>query len=279
MMKDRVIFVWLMTIMCISAMAQTANLEYRPFAENGKVWEAQVSGIMENLYGNQIDSDTLINGESWMKVYNYVGFPDFGSTYYASIRDVGNKVYAIAKGSKRPRLLYDFSLKKGDIVKCGVEGNAFGCLLDKNEQPDTLLGFPFMAYLRVENVDTIEARGLLHRRFILTMLDAYREFFRSEDGILTGNIVWIEGVGSGAGPFSPWIPLPPRDSYLQSCMLNKVCLFGYPDFYEDYTTGSVSITRSRSNSPIVPYDLQGRQLAQKPTKGVYIQDGKKVVVK
>ena len=62
-------------------------------------------------------------------------------------------------------------------------------------------------------------------------------------------------------------------------MLNKVCLFGYPDFYEDYTTGSVSITRSRSNSPIVPYDLQGRQLAQKPTKGVYIQDGKKVVVK
>jgi hypothetical protein len=27
------------------------------------------------------------------------------------------------------------------------------------------------------------------------------------------------------------------------------------------------------------YDLQGRRLTQKPTKGVYIQDGKKVVVK
>jgi len=260
-------------------MAQTAKLVYRPFAESGKVWEAQVGGIKENLYGNQIDGDTLINGESWMKVYNYVGFPDFGRSYYASIRDVGNKVYAIAKGSIKPRLLYDFSLKKGDVVKCGVEGNAFGCLLDKDERPDTLLGFPFVAYLRVENVDTIEARGLQHRRYTLTMLDAYREYLMSEDGILIGNIVWIEGVGSGAGPFSPWMALPPRDSYLQSCELNKVCLFGYPDFYEDYATGGVSITRSKSNDPIVSYDLQGRRLTQQPRKGVYIRDGRKEVVK
>jgi len=27
------------------------------------------------------------------------------------------------------------------------------------------------------------------------------------------------------------------------------------------------------------YDLQGRHLTQKPAKGIYIQDGKKVVVK
>ncbi len=278
MMKDRLVLLWLMSIMYISAFAQTAKLEYRPFAENGKLWEAQVGGIMENLYANKIDGDTLINGERWKKVYNYIGFPDFGSSYYASIRDVGNKVYAIAKGSKKPRLLYDFSLKKDDIVKCGVEGNDFCCLLDKDERPDTLLGFPFVAYLRVESVDTIEARGLLHRRFTLTMLDAYKEYFRNEDGVLIGNIVWIEGVGSGAGPFSPWVALPPRDSYLQSCMLNKVCLFGYPDFYEDYTTGGASITRSISNTSVVPYDLLGRQ-TQHPKKGIYIRDGQKVVVK
>ena len=278
-MKHRLIYAWLMFIICLTAMAQTSKLEYRPFAENGKTWKAQVGLIKENVYGNQIDGDTLINGESWMKVYNFIGCSNFSHSYYASIRDVGKKVYAIAKGSKKPRLLYDFSLKKGDVVKCGVEENAFGCLLEKDERPDTLLGFPFVAYLRVENVDTIEARGLLHRRFTLTMLDAYKEYFGSEDGVLIGNIVWIEGVGSGAGPFSPWMALPPRNSYLQSCELNKVCLFGYPDFYEDNTTGSASITRSRSNSPIVPYDLQGRRLKQKPTKGVYIQNGKKVIVR
>lgn len=281
MMKTKSYLVWLLFSTCMAIHSQSPQLEYHRFAEDGKVWEAQVGGIMENLYGNQIDGDTLINGESWMKVYNFIGFSNFSHSYYASIRDVGKKVYAIAKGSKKPRLLYDFSLKKGDVVKCGVEGNAFGCLLEKDERPDTLLGFPFVAYLRVENVDTIEARGLLHRRFILTMLDAYREYFRNEDGVLIGNIIWIEGVGSGAGPFSPWMALPPRDSYLQSCELNKVCLFGYSDFYEDHTTGGVNSTRSISYTPsVVSCDLQGRHIdGQQPRKGIYIRDGRKVVVK
>ena len=280
MKKGRLFLSWLMCIMCTAAMSQTAKLEYyRPFAENGKVWEAQVGLIMENAYGNQIDADTLINGECWHKVYNYVGFPDFGCSYYASIRDVENKVYAIAKGSKKPRLLYDFSLKKGDMVRCGVEGNAFGCLLDKGEQPDTLLGFPFVAYLRVEKIDTIEAHGLLHRRFTLTMLDAYHEFFRDREGVLIGNIVWIEGVGSGAGPFSPWMPLPPRDSYLQSCWNGKMAIFAYPDFYEAIETSGVEDTRSVINPSFDYYNLQGRCLTAPPAKGIYVKDGQKVIVK
>lgn len=267
-----------MCMMCMTAMSQTANLEYHPFAEEGKVWEAQVGGIKENVYGNQIDGESLINGERWMKVYNYIYAPDFGRSYYAAIRDVGKKVYAIAKGSKRPRLLYDFSLKKGDVVRCGIEGNAFSCLLDKDERPDTLQGFPFVAYLRVENIDTIEARGLLHRRFTLTMLDAYMEYIRSEDGVFIGNIVWIEGVGSGAGPFSPWMPLPPQRGLLQSCMRDKVALFAYPDFYEAKETSGIRSTHPTPNTLVESYDLQGR-IAQRPTKGIYIQDGRKVVVK
>ena len=35
----------------------------------------------------------------------------------------------------------------------------------------------------------------------------------------------------------------------------------------------------KNNEASAVYDLQGRRLAQKPTKGVYIQDGKKVAVK
>jgi hypothetical protein len=35
----------------------------------------------------------------------------------------------------------------------------------------------------------------------------------------------------------------------------------------------------KNNEASAVYDLQGRRLAQKPTKGVYIQDGKKVIVK
>ena len=143
-----------------SIQAQLPQLEYHPFAQDDKTWEIQVGGIMENIYGNYIDGDTVINGEKWKKVYNYVGFSEFNHSYYCAIRDVGKKVYAIDKGSNRPRLLYDFSIKKGDLVKCGVEGKSFGCLLDNDEELDSLLGFPFMAYLRVERIDNIKVRGM-----------------------------------------------------------------------------------------------------------------------
>ena len=46
----------------------------------------------------------------------------------------------------------------------------------------------------------------------------------------------------------------------------------------DDVDGVVSVHKDCSNTTI-KYDLQGRRLTQKPTKGVYIQDGKKVVVK
>lgn len=130
-----------------ASFVQAEQEGYRPFAQEGKTWEAREGMIMENIYGNCIDGDTLIDGENWKKVYNYHGFPEFNYSYYAAIRDVGTKVYAIAKGSSRPRLLYDFGLKEGQTVRCGVEGNAFGCLLDADEKPDTLLGFEFASSL------------------------------------------------------------------------------------------------------------------------------------
>ena len=41
----------------------------------------------------------------------------------------------------------------------------------------------------------------------------------------------------------------------------------------------MSITPILSKGEKTLYDLQGRRLTDRPSKGVYIQDGKKVVVK
>ena len=281
-MKDvRLLFAFIMHFFCMSAQAQSSQLEYHPFAEDGKTWETQVGEIMENLYCNRIDGDTVINGENWKKVYNYIAFPnDYTYSYYAAIREVGKKVYAIAKGSTRPRLLYDFGLKKGDLVRCGVEGNVFGCLLDNGEQPDSLLGFPFVSYLGVERIDTIEAQGMRHRRFTLTLLDAYQRYYHPNGERITGNIIWVEGIGSGAGPFSPWKPLPQFDLIYQFCYIGKTCLFGYPDFYEADIADSVGSTLYEESEDHNSYDLSGRRLNAQPSRGgVYIKDGKKVVVK
>ena len=264
---------------CLPTQSQTSQIEYRPFAQDGKIWEAQVGWIMENLYGNFIDGDTLINNVTWKKVYNYAGWPEKGCTYYAAIRDEGKKVYAIAKDSQKPRLLYDFNLQKGEILRCGVEGNVFGCLLDKDEQIDTLMGFPFKSYLKVEEIDTIMARDKKHCRITLSLRDAYKQHYLAGENVYIENVVWVEGVGSGAGPFSPWMPLPPRDSYMQKCMINDTVLFAYPDFYDAETTAPISHTRYNKNEEddSQGFNLQGRRLTTEPTHGVYIRNGKKVV--
>lgn len=273
-MKTYLLCILLLLVSCIVTQAQTSQQEYRPFAQDEKKWETQVGGIMENLYGNCIDGDTLINGETWKKVYNYVAFPDFGYSYYAAVRDVGKKVYAIAKGSKRARLLYDFYLKEGDFIECGVEGNAFGCLLEKEDKTDTLLGFPFKAFLKVERIDIVKAQGLEHRRFTLTLLDSYKEHFMNGEEATTNNVIWVEGVGSGAGPFSPWMPFPPRNSILLNCEINRTCIFAYPDFYEADASSVIGFLHSTTGMENPDYDLQGRPVSGKQRRGLYIRGGR-----
>ena len=270
-------FIWLFSTFCIASQAQEPQNDYRIFAQEGKIWENQIGVIQENVYGHFIDGDTLINGENWMKVINYIGRRVYNNSYYAAIRDVGKKVYAIAKGSRKPRLLYDFSLNVGDMVRCGVEGNAFGCLLEADETLDTLYGFRFVSYLKVERIDTIKVRGFSHRRFTLTLLDSFKEPFLSEDGDMDRNVVWIEGVGSGAGPFFPWTPLPPRGSILQSCDVGQTCIFAYPDFYNDDDINGIDIPRSIQSGNNVFFNLYGLRILNPPTKGIYIQNGKKIL--
>ena len=280
-MKKTGLFVWLLCVVSMSALAQVSKLEYRPFAEDGKVWEIQFGGIKENLYVHSIDGDTLINGEDWKKVYNSMYMTGLRTpSYYAAVRDVGKKVYAIAKGTNRPRLLYDFGLKEGEIVMCGIEGNTFSCLLDKDEREDSLFGFVYTSFLRVERIDTItDYSRLQYRRFILSFLDSYQEPLLNEHGYEFENVVWIEGIGSAAGPFSPCFLLPPRNRINQHCYVNKECVFSNGSFYENSEPAAIGTALYNKDDNDFIHDLQGRRLSAQPTKGVYIQNGKKVVVK
>lgn len=273
-MKVKKLFEMLSCVVCMQAGAQTSVQDYQPFAEEYKTWETQVGGIMENVYVNRILGDTIIRGETWKKVYNYV-FPGSNLSYYAAVRDVGRKVYAIAKGSERPRLLYDFDLKKGSIIRCGMEGKAFGCLLDAGEDPDTLLGFPFVTYLKVERIETVIVCGVMRRRLTFTLLDAFKERMR-----MVESVCWIEGIGSGAGPFSPWMPLPrydePFSTYYVMCSIDKDFIGSSTDFRELETSSAAVIPKTTKRKDAT-YDLQGRQLLREPEHGICIKDGRKVI--
>ena len=289
---ERLLFAGLLCAVGLFASAQTTESDYRPFAEEGKKWETQVGLIMENLYSYFISGDTVINGENWKKVYNrrYMnGTPH----YYSAVRDVDKKVYCIAKGSNRPRLLYDFGLKVAEprsmprgksVVRCGIEGNGFVCLLEEDEKADSLLGFDFYAYLWLIKVDTVQSHGQEYRRYLLTFLDSDREPLRYGDG--TGaewcNVTWIEGVGSGAGPFLPWVPFPPYGRIYLDCTVKGGDSFSFYDVYKAEDTTEVpaldssGIPRERDDSF---YDLQGRRLTGEPGKGLYIQNGRKIIAK
>lgn len=285
-MNIRLLLACLLCSAGMAALAQESEQEYRPFTRGGMIFETRVGIFKENLYISKIDADTVINGETWRKVYNYKAWP-LPSKYYAyfaAVRDVGRKVYAIAKGSTRPRLLYDFDLEEEDFVKCGMEGNAFGCLLEQDEPRDMFLGFPLDNYLMVERIDTVRLHdGLARRRFTLSLCDYFK-------GSINGPIVWIEGLGSAAGPFSPWMPIPTPSSYYDwddipwqytSYYLNRDYI-GVS--YEFDKVESIEIPSAISSfEPIqeneILYDLQGRRLSDKPASGIYIENGEKVLIK
>ena len=277
-MKVRLITITIVYAFCIAAHAQTSQDGYQPFVEEGKVWEKQVGLTRENTFDNYIEGDTLINGEIWKKVYNHGEFGlGGGNIYYLALREEGKKVYAIAKGSKKPRLLYDFDLKVGDELKCGVEGNAFGCLRDRSEKPDTLLGFLLRKSLKVRSIDTIHVSGShtrenYLRRFHLDLLDAFGVPETDRE------VVWVEGVGAVAYPFQPWEPMPVSeyDNILFRCSVDRQTVFS---FLKEFGTTSVSGHQYQASGSSGFYNLQGRSLSGQPQKGIYIQNGKKKLIK
>ena len=160
-----------------------------------------------------------------------------------------------------------------------MEGNAFGCLLDKDEPTDTLLGFPFDSFLKVDRIDTVKLYdGQDYRRFTLSMWDAYKDL------PIASPIVWIEGLGSGAGPFSPWMaqsPILPGRTYpvyYTYYYMDNSCITRSDLFYElnSDTPNAVNFSQPTKEESTL-YDLLGRKLSGKPKRGIYIEDGKKKV--
>ena len=277
-MKTRLLLAWLLFATCMALKAQASEPEYRPFAEEGKFWETSIGGLNQYVYDGYFAGDTIIDGETWHKAYTIAGV---NRTYYAAVRDEGKKVYAIAKGSSRARLLYDFSLKEGDFVRCGVEGTAFGCLRTKEEPWDTLHGFLLNLALKVDRIDKVTLHdGLEHRRFTLSLWSP------GKDILMATPIVWIEGLGSGAGPFSPWMlqsPLLPTFNEHRAFVtlwasdrLRPSFIAISDEFYELESSTTVTSPQPAQESGS-PYDLQGRRLSGKPARGIYIEEGKKKV--
>ena len=98
--------------------------------------------------------------------------------------------------------------------------------------------------------------------------------------------IWIEGVGDYihnpfAFEFSSLIydkPKLGKNMWVHSCMKDGKYIFNINWTAEiSAIEDKMYIENSQQNSTL--YDLQGRRLTSQPSKGVFIQGGKKVVIK
>jgi hypothetical protein len=261
--------------------AEPDDFDYHPFLKEGKTWNCRlVEPVDENNngywlttdYSLVLSGDTVVGDKTYKKMYRkptmmvreyykpaeLAGKKDTlqvtgESTLWPELwREEGRKVYVYAMyaGIEGTELLrYDFSsLTPGQTVDiCGI--------------PTGIL-----------SIDTISLFEKDFRCFHVG-LQGYPD---SHDR------VWIEGVGHPNGPFRVYGAEvnDGRQYTLFSCYEDGVCIYSA----EEYEKTTLSVPNTQHLSPItqhpsVLYDLQGRKVTGTATRGIYVKNGKKVVVK
>jgi hypothetical protein len=89
---------------------------------------------------------------------------------------------------------------------------------------------------------------------------------------------WIEEIGNITDPFNQdnWYQF--SNELFESCYINGELLMTFDDFGRNTYVVSIDKTLSQLDSPSnLLFDLQGRPLSTPPSRGMYIQNGKKVI--
>ena len=251
---------------------------YIPFVEEGKVWYCGYShpgvtfhATAEDPSAKGIDciftmqGDTVINGKTYKKVYcqfkEYYG--DEEQHYYCAVREENYRVYIVEEDATEEQQIYDFSdwgetiIFTHNDIKYGRDG------------------------------------GKRRVKFLPGQVEFSIARFRGEElNFSYGRGIWVVAVGAPYNnPFSKDnLDLYYRDvepkfgKYIdvRTCMKD-----GEYIYMDDWRTShgspitSIDDISPVDNSPIDSplYDLQGRHLTSQPSKGVFIKDGKKVVVR
>ena len=97
--------------------------DYMPFAEEGKVWVYGSTRIDYNnipeQYRYQICGDTILNDRHYKKMFicEEDRYGDSQMHYIGAVRDTLLKVQFVDKGQRKERLLYDFGLQSGNMMR------------------------------------------------------------------------------------------------------------------------------------------------------------------
>ena len=253
---------------------------HRPMFAQGKSWSYDRVRVVSDggkrieryNVSYTIDGDTLIDGLTYWKLYRDDSYTDT-RTFNSAWRQEGEKVLSAAwqVNADDVSMQYNF-LQMYKFLLPEV--------YDFSDSPQRhyyyALGDDDYIQQDVEfQIDTVLVGGRLYRRF-------------TEEW---GQLRWIEGIGSNGGIYSPWDDDTALDGYeyevFKSCSENGEVIFTRSDFNAApyVSNSSLFISAMQHKEPQLPmsFDLHGCRLSnskwsnRQMRKGVYIQNGRKVV--
>ena len=254
------------------------------WAVDGKTWNyihyyKDESGTHEEPYSYVVRGDTIVNGDLLCKkVYRCDGN---GERLYCVLYEFGNLVRMQLAGNTYWNSLFHFW--RDDFGRVFTWGSRQG--------RGTVCWTP-------HHTDVVSVGGRDYRRFVCYQTyvnDPSEAPDAMDDGEGVWHDIWVEGIGGrNTGielPSALHEPLQPSDDYslFVSCYEDGICIFTREDFSDDSAddipvlpggegTVGMSVLSGKAGGTVT-HDLQGRRVQSKPAKGVYIRDGRKVVVK
>ena len=244
-MKTKIIFFLLSVFFTLTIPLHAQQDAFHPFLQDGKTWVVKnygfgyrsEDGVYHSTVGDRIDyiaGDTVINDKVWKKcISNYPDGENF--TFYAALRHEGEQILMVIPGETKERLLYDYGLKPGDVLY-RAERNQVQFLLPPDAVPQSeeewaeadFFCRPGIDNMELQSIDTIQLNGSLLRRFVFKSEWALKSPQRRINAFPYPQLVWIEGIGSEGGLFSPWRGSKDQDV---SCRLDGRTLIEYEDFF------------------------------------------------
>lgn len=235
-----IISIFIMLAACSAIHAQDIKNEYKPILTDGKMWKVLVDyGGEKGFITYTVIGDTIVNGKQCKKIKCSENPYCLETDIIAHEED--KKLYCSSSNSFKS-LMLDFGLNKGDAAFYDMDGN-----------PTTM----------VSDVDYITTKGITRKRITITT---------------PGNspIYWVEGIGTN---IEQWIgqyeyPVSLSLSFYE-CYENGKLIFSLSDFNPTTTINKIQNTQPND----IRYSITGERLKNAGKNDIYIQNGKKRIVR
>lgn len=249
-------------ILYITALANATNVcntEYHPIMENGKVWYIlnimhKESSKKDYLTKVWIAGDSIIDGTIVKKIAKQ-DLSESSITHYTIIKEENKQLFFLFKDDS-------------DKIWCPILD--FNCSKDDN----TIPLFP-------GNYDGSVDYCLIRDEGIITLSEKKYRYLKVESHY---SHYWIEGVGSPDMFILTIFPAPtydlniPISQRLESCYLNDELIYTYDEF-SNALVSSIDNSIIGNSSRFIKHDIFGQKIYNPLPGTIYIQNGKKFIMK